>query len=254
MANSLTTFVEKARQEAEASPRHPGEEQANALLSQARHLIYHWPSDFRGFACRFRAVRDRETWEGELLAGDSAHFQLLWQREPDREMRVWMGYQVGELLAHREAPDRARMASRSGVLLGDDDPIFGRQILFPDDPMESYYRIKEGKIRQIGRSYPSTRFIINIDSHHQLLGRYAAEAYSAFYWRKDDASFSKSETYFDDYRELDGVYLPTLRRYSMASSQGLSNREIALSQHRLLEHRPRMAPTPIAGCPFHNKG
>jgi hypothetical protein len=254
MANSVTTFVEKARQEAQASPRHPGEHQANALLDQARHLIYHWPADFHGFACLFRVVRDSQTWEGELLAGDSAHFRLLWDKEPDREMRVWMNYQIGELLAHREAPSRAKMASRSGVLLGNDDPIFGRQVIFPDDPMESYYRIKEGKIRQIARSYPSTRFVINIDSHHHLRGLYAAEAYSAFYWRKDDAAFCKSETYFDDYRELNGVYLPTLRRYSAASSQGLSNREIALFQHRLLKTCPNVAPAPPTGCPFHHKG
>jgi hypothetical protein len=96
--------------------------------------------------------------------------------------------------------------------------------------------------------------VINIDSHHQLFGRYAAEAYTAFYWRKDDDAFSKSETYFDDYTELGGIYLPTLRRYSVASSQGLSNREIVLYQHRMLQDRPNLAKAPVTGCPFHHKG
>lgn len=251
MGYSLT-FVEKARHEAENGPIHPGDEQANALLAEARRRIYHWPTSFGGFTCRVQATRDQESWEGRLHAVSSSRYRIDWDLEPDRELKGWMAYHLGELLAHREAPERSRMASRSGVLWGDDEhPLYGQQILFPDDPMQSFYRIKDGRICQIGRCYPKTRFVINIPSHHDFSGRFAAQAYNAFYWRRDSGELCKSEAYYDSYTKVQEIWLPSARTLSTATSEGLSERRLLLSDHRLLDAPPELPPVKAGRCPFH---
>lgn len=247
------TFVEKARAEVEDAPLALGDEVANALLAEARERIYHWPHEFGGFSAELVLIDDSQTWRGQLTAADSQHFEFVLDAPLSRELSIWLNYQLGELLAHREAPTRSRMASRSGVVLGDDHPIYGPQIIFPDDPMHSSYRIRDQRITQIARSYPKQRFVINMDSHYDFDGRYAAQCYSAFYWDRANGDFKKSETYFDAYHQVDGFQLPTLRRYSMASQQGLANRELRLTSHCLLNQQQRIGVKGNGpdGCPFH---
>jgi hypothetical protein len=245
------TFVEKAREEAEAAPVHPGEEKANELLAEARESIYHWPHEFAGFSATLQLDWDAKSWRGSLRAADSHHFRFDFPEPLSREMTNWLNYQLSELMAHREAPTRSRMASRSGVVPGDTDPIFGAKVIFPGDPMESFYRIKNRKITQIGRCYPRQRFIINIDEHQEYDGRFAARSYTAFYWCKESGLLVKTESYFDDYVEHEELLLPSSRQFSMGDSAGLSNRRITLTDHVILSPDEVVIESDSSECPFH---
>lgn len=245
------TFVEKAREEAEAAPVHAGDEEANRLLADAREFIYHWPHEFAGFSSHLQLDWDMESFRGKLRAADSHHFSFEFPEPLSREMTNWLNYQLSELMAHREAPTRSRMASRSGVVPGDTDPIFGAKVIFPGDPMESFYRIKDRKITQIGRCYPRQRFVINIDEHQEYEGRFAARSYTAFYWCKESGKLVKTESYFDDYFEHGALLLPSFRHYSVGDSDGLSNRRITLTEHKLLNPDEVVKESDNADCPFH---
>lgn len=245
------TFVEKAREEAEAAPVHPGEEQANSLLAQARESIYHWPHEFPGFSASLQLDWDRKSWRGSLRAADSHHFRFEFPEPLSREITNWLNYQLSELMAHREAPTRSRMASRSGVIPGDTDPIFGAKVIFPGDPMESFYRIKDHKITQIGRCYPRQRFLINILEHQEYDGRFAARSYTAFYWCKESGQLEKTESYFDHYIEHRKLLLPSFRQFSVGDSEGLSNRRITLSEHEILSPDEMVTGSGTHHCPFH---
>lgn len=232
--SSDETFVEYARREADASPREEGEEPANRLLAQARESIYFWPAEFAGFEAGLRLELDGILWKGQLSATDSHHFQFEWDEEPPSDVLKWLRYQVGELLAHREAPTRSKMASQSGVLLGEEEPVFGTEVVFPNDPMESSYRLKDRRITQIARAYKGARFVINIDTHHDFGGRYAAQCYTAFYWDKGSGALQKVETFYDDYQAVQGLHLPSVRRYTMAAAGEFTNRRLVFFGHRLL--------------------
>ncbi len=236
MSHSLSsvTFVEKAQREVELAPVLPGEAEANELLARARQKIYYWPAGFTGFSARLSLRTGDQVYGGQLLAPNSKRFSLKWDLELPKELQKWCQYQVGELLAHREAPEVSKMASKSGVRAEDEDKTYGIKLVFEGDKMNSFYRVKDDRIRQIGRSYGSHFFVINIDTHHDFEGRFAAFGYNAFYWDNATKEFAKCETYLDFYAELGGIQVPSERRYSLADSQGLDNRSLGFEQLSLL--------------------
>lgn len=232
---SLTSFSESAARSLEQSPILPGDPQADRRLAEARARIYYWPETFPGFEASLTLRSPQGIAVGSLHAPCSRSYRLDW--DPAREAG-WMRAQIGELLAHREAPRRSRIVSETGVVFGDDDPVYGPAIHFVGDKMQSFYRVKSGRLTQIGRSYRGQRFLINIDRHVRLDGRWAAAQYTAFYWSLATGALERVETYLDDYVEVDGVHLPARRRYSEATSESLRNLELRFRQHRILEASP----------------
>lgn len=226
-----SSFIEQAQKEVAAAPIVAGEAQADALLAQCRSGIYHWPAGFAGFLASLRYDDGPSSFEGSLLCAGSRRLEL---NLPGLEETRWLRFQVEEMISHREAPEVSRMASKTGCALGDWDAIYGRRIDFLGDKMESFYRIREGKLCQIGRAYKKERFVINIDTHQLCDGRWAASCYTAFYWSKLEGALLKTETYLDSYEEWNGVFLPAERRVSEASSAGLRHRRLTLSDFRPL--------------------
>ena len=164
------TFVEKAQQAAAAAPILPGDDQALALLQDARQHIYHWPARFAGFQARLRVADQHWT----LIAPNSRSFRIEPQLEKTDELFGWTHYHLGEILSHREHPKVHQMASKTGVLWGDWDDTYGRRLDFAGDKMSSFYRIKDQRIQQISRRYGGQHFLICIDRHHRFAGRWAA--------------------------------------------------------------------------------
>ena len=236
---TTSVFVEQAAAAVAQETVHPGEERANQLLQDARRHIYYWPQFFQGFEARLRYVVDGALREGRFHASESRRIEVEWMESFDHR---WTRFQLEELISHREAPDRSKLASKNGCEWGNLDPVYGQKVVFIADKMGSFYRLKDKKITQIGRSYGNTSFIINIDSHHNFgtpgRPRYAAGDYVAFYWSKETGELTKTETYRDSYVRVDGIALPLERRVSIAqagsSDGGLSVRQLRFENHQLL--------------------
>ncbi len=235
---STSVFVENAANEVANEAVFAGDEKANELLASARRHIYHWPRFFEGFTADLTFTMDGQVYQGHFRASESRRIEVKWEQEFDNR---WMRFQLEELLSHREAPERSKIASKTGCEMGDYDPIYGQKIIFVGDKMGSFYRIRDEKIMQIGRSYGNTTFIINIDSHHNFgtPGRpaYAAADYTAFYWAKDSGRLTKTETYRDAYEMIGGIALPAERRVSIAqdlSQESLSIRQLKFRNFELL--------------------
>lgn len=219
-------FVEQAAREAQEAPCLPGQEEADFLLARARQRIYHWPADFAGFSCRLVFSQGESTVLGSLTCRGSRALGLTM---PGVEDTRWLSFQLEELVSHREAPEVSRIASKTGCRLGDWDEVYGRRIDFLGDKMGSFYRIKDDRLCQIGRSYRSENLLLTIDSHQCCGGRWAAEYYSAYYWSQD-GPLSRAETYLDRYQEVGGLFLPAERRVTEASRAGLRVRRLLFEE------------------------
>lgn len=229
------SFVARAQAEAQKSPVVVGEVYAGRLLQQAREHIYFWPVDFGGFRCQLTVTGEGGPWTATLVAPSSRAFRLQ-EVHGCPELTRWAHYQVGEILGHREHPRNSRMASKSGVNLGDDHPIYGQRLDFAGDKMASYYRVRDHKITQISRTYAGQSFVICIDRHLELDGYFVASNYSAFY-SDPDGSLVKVETYQDDYvptAQPNGVWLPALRRFTVVQGKQREHRDLRFDQHELL--------------------
>lgn len=236
---SSSEFIAKASAEVAEELIQQGEAAADQLLADAREHIYHWPQSFPGFAADLSFIDGTSTHCGALHSPDCRSMKVSWESAFDSR---WVRYQLEELISHRESPEKSKMASKTGCKLGDDHPVYGTKITFIGDKMESFYRLKDRKICQIGRSYTGTSFIINIDEH-QNFGtadepRYAATHYTAFYWTKENGQLVKTETYLDSYLSVDGTPLPNCRRISIAESAPkslLRNCELRFMSHQILD-------------------
>jgi hypothetical protein len=226
-----SAFINKASYEAAVAPTMPGDPEAEAFLAEARRHIYHWPADFKGFSCKLTVADNLTVYHGTLVARGSRDYEL---KVDDFEPRGWLRFQVEEFLSHREHPDVSRMASKTGVIWGDEDAVYGKRIDFVGDTMSSFYRIKDNKLTMIGRTYAQQTFVITIDDHADFYGHYAATRYTTFYRHAKTGSLEKTEAYLDDYKQFAEVFLPTRRRYTECNQQGLLVRELTFTDHQLL--------------------
>ncbi len=227
-----SVFVEKAAREAAETQVVCGDAEAGRLLAETRAAIYHWPKDFKGFACRLRILAGGDEWRGSLRAGGSRNYELA---VPSFPHQPWLRFQIEEFLAHREHPTVSRMASPTGVVFGDDDSVYGRRIDFLGDKMGSWYRIRDRKLTMIGRSYARQRFVITIDAHEECSpGRYASTYYTAYYWNLESEKLNRVEAFMDDYIRLGGESLPARRRYVETTDSGMVSRSVEFLDHELL--------------------
>jgi hypothetical protein len=226
-------FIEPAARAVESDPRLPGEAAADRLLAEARSFIYYWPEDFGGFSALLRVHQTGQPdFCSRLLAPSSRKMEIEEEFTPDPR---WLRYQLEELISHRESPKVSKMVNTTGAKLGDCDPIYGQQVYLRGDSMQSYYRIRDRRLTQIGRQYRSQDLLINIDDHHQFGQRFASKCYSAFYRALESGELLKVETYRDDYVRQGEVFLPLRRRVSTASAAGVHTVELAFSEHTLYE-------------------
>ena len=234
-----SVFVEKAAAEVRGSERFAGDPAADALLAAARQRIYHWPEDFFGFRATLVVREGGDEWRGSFEAVSSRNHRF----ELGPSSRAGGGnfgeikflrFQIEELLAHREPPRVSGMASKAGVVFGDDDAVYGRQVIFQGDKMGSYYRLKNERITQIARGYGGLRFVINIDQHQDCRGRFAAAAYTAVYRDAATGTLVRTETYLDRYEAVSGIYLPVERRYTEAGATRTFTRQITFENPALL--------------------
>lgn len=229
------TFVARAAAEAETAVPMAGEAEAGWMLEQVRQRIYFWQPDFGGFRCQLQIVGEGGPWSAVLVAASSRDFRFEEVRGCPQLTR-WAHYQVGEILGHREHPSRSKMASRSGVRMGDDDPIYGRRLDFVGDRLASYYRVKDLRITQIARTYAGQSFVICIDRHHSIQDRFVASNYTAYY-SDPDGSLVKVENYQDDYLPLpdhDHLWLPSERRFTVVEGSRREHRSLQFTRHELL--------------------
>jgi iron complex transport system ATP-binding protein len=228
-------FVEKAAADLVGSERHKGDPEADAMLESTRAKIYYWPENFGGYCGHIHVREGGNSYKGGVHIQSSRRYTVDLPEFPEAK---WLKYQIEELIAHREATSVSHIASKAGVVFGDMDSVYGQRVDFVGDKMESFYRLKDGRITQIGRSYGKVRFVINIDEHTNCGGRFAAQSYTVFYFESASGRLTKTETYLDRYEHFQGeVWLPVERRWSEATDNGLRTRQILFTDLHVIAAR-----------------
>ncbi|PTY01526.1 hypothetical protein DB346_12295 [Verrucomicrobia bacterium LW23] len=229
------TFADHAAHAALDTQRfeNQGDQYADSLLREARAHVYHWSADFPGFEASLILLDGAERHYGDLRVRSSRDITLGCPGAPE-EAAAWARSQLEELVAHRESPDVSKMASKAGVTRGDLHAVYGTRVTFTGDRMESYYRIADHKIVEIGRAYGKMRFVIHIDEHQECDNRYAASHYTVFYFDRATDALTKVETYLDRYTRVGDYFLPAERRYTEAAAGKLHTRALLLQGTRLI--------------------
>ena len=109
------------------------------------------------------------------------------------------------------------------------------QVVELGDTMDSSYRVAGGEISTVSRTMGGQRFTIVIHDRRAFEdGRTLPTSFSVFFWDAVSGALTATEAYRDEVVDVEGVFLPSLRRVVRGDRDGLSVRELALSDHTLL--------------------
>jgi hypothetical protein len=151
-------------------------------------------------------------------------------------MLDWVRHELGSMAGHRWPTPYAESDGRWTLTIKDEasHPL-GQLIEVHDDPFDSSYRLRDGRIAQINRQMGPTRFSINIHEHTRTVdGRTLPRSFTVVFWDTEQGRLTRTDVYQDRYVDIDGVYLPSQRRILRAEDSGISVHGLTFTNHALL--------------------
>lgn len=207
--------------------------QAHAALQAAHEGGYRFPADFAGFTAEVEITGGEPARTGRVTLRSPREIEI--DVEADEETLGWLRHELGSMAGHRWPTPYAGSDGRWTLTLEDDGAALGDLIRVHDDPFNSSYRLRDGRITQVNRQMGPTRFSINIHEHTTLPdGRTLPAIFTVAFWDAAQARLTRTDEYRDRYREVDGVQLPAERRVLRAADDGISVRTMTLRNQTLL--------------------
>jgi hypothetical protein len=213
---------------------------ARALVKNAHERMYKWPAGFGGYRAEVTLNDEGFIAKGvvRLIPRKDAVVELSgadpvlqeWVRE-----RLWTQgmhlahspFEEGDgryVLSFDSADDQARPHPR------------GRRVFLTGGRLESWYRVKDEQYTQIGRISPMTERRVNTIERYDLApdGRQYSSHYVMTYFTLDGQAVIGMESYVNEYRDVNGIWLPRQRRISYGDQGLVRTRTIELSNHEVL--------------------
>jgi hypothetical protein len=208
--------------------------QAHAVLQAAHEGGYRFPADFAGFSADVRVERDGMAQTGRVALRSPREIDI--DLTADEETLGWLRQELGSMAGHRWPTPYAESDGRWTLTLEEGaGNLLGDLVRVHDDPFNSSYRLRDGRIAQVNRQMGPTRFSINIHEHTQTAdGRTLPAVFTVAFWDTAQGRLTRTDEYLDRYVEVDGVQLPTERRILRVEDDGISVRKMTLSGQTLL--------------------
>jgi hypothetical protein len=210
---------------------------AKELLRRAYEKTSRWGDSFPGFKSDLVLNDNGETYKGKATVVTANETSVTLEAPAEKESLLqWAQNQVGMMATHRASRPFDAADGKYAITFGEENanhPL-GRQILIHGDGMNSRYRIKEDRIRQIDRTTPRMRFTINIEAAMTTSdGKCLTTEYVVYYFAAD-GNLSRVESFTDRPLESSCIYLPGYRRIISNDAGAIFVRTLQFSNHQLL--------------------
>ena len=208
--------------------------EAHGLLKAAHESGYRFPSEFAGFSSDIEISVNGETRRGHVVLRSPRDLDL--DIEADEATMGWVRHEIGSMVGHRWPTPYAESDGRWILTLEEEaaHPL-GQLIKVHDDPFDSSYRLRDGRITQVNRHMGPTRFSINIHEHALTAdGRTLPSAFTVAFWNTEEGRLTRTDAYQDRYVEIGGIQVPEKRRILRAEDSCISVHEMMLSNYTLL--------------------
>ena len=207
------------------------------LLKSAHDSRQAFPENFQGFDANLAFIDNDKNVEGQLSyrAGKETKIDL---KGLSKEQSEWLQDKVLSMIGHRRGGDFSKRDGRNPITFGKDEAEnnFGR-LLVLNDSMNSTYRVKDNKVREVTRCPGDSRFTISvIETREADPGKYLANHFAVSYRDKKTNALTAVEAFRDSYKQVDGVWLPSKRTViSITPAQTTPDiRQIILSDPKVL--------------------
>lgn len=206
--------------------------EARKILQEAFNLTWRWPSDFPGFSSRIEIMDAGGKSEGRLDVDSDGKVQL--ELNPE-DHKAWLQAQLEMVVVHRKGRSFEESDGKNVLVLGPEDQHpSGRIIRIYGDGMNSFYRVKNGRIAQINRKNKRVQFTINVEESRKTSdGRHLTTRHTVFYFNPSTGDLRTVESFSDEHKEIDGIYLPGARTVNLVEGGQVVTRRILFSDHKI---------------------
>jgi Protein of unknown function (DUF3386) len=213
---------------------------ARNLLKQTRETRYYFPPQFVGFTSDV-VINDNGKIARAVInydVGGGADLQFK-GGEVD-ETSPWTLEAVLNIIRHRRSSDFESRDGRYPICFAEDDKVPAGRRVAVDDAMKSSYRIFDGRVTEVDRTLGDERFIISVlEEVPAGQGRYLPRHFTVSYFNAKTGELKHTDTYTDEYHQVDGLWFPASERIVRAESGKVITRIIAFQNPRI-----RLAQTP----------
>jgi hypothetical protein len=213
---------------------------ARQLLHAAHVRLYKWPTTFAGYRAVLTVQEDERLWQGEVLVHAPA--TVVVQVDGDESVRAWVQESLATQVMHF-APTPFEEGDGRYVVTVDPQEAGSRlhprgvRITLHGGHMASWYRIKEQRYTQIGRTTPDGARRINTIERYEAAadGRLYATHYVLAHFAAQGTVLGGMTSYVNEFVEPTPAVVLPARRTIWQVDRGISKtRLIELSAHRVL--------------------
>ena len=207
--------------------------EAREMLREVFKNTARWSSDFKGFAADVIVNLNGKEESGSVTVRNAKEIELSIQDEKLKEFAV---ENLASIAMHRGPRSFEESDGKYKLHFGDHSghPL-GRAIIMGGDGMSSFYRVRDGRIRQINRKTPRMSFTINIEESVKTQdNKYLTSKYCVYYFNPENGALKNVEAYTDEYMRVGDFDLPRYRRVISAEEGTVFVNAMTLSNHKPL--------------------
>lgn len=206
---------------------------ARNLLRQAFDNTARWQKDFRGFTADLTINTDGTEISGSVTVKGPREVSV---QLADEELRKWAEGQIGMIAVHRGPRSFEESDGKYSLTMDKNDqhPL-GPRLVLNGDGMQSFYRIKDGRITQINRTMPHIAFTINVEESMLTQDRkHLTTKYTVYYYSPKDAKLTNVESFTDTHVRVSSSDLPESRRIISYDNGRVVVRNLTFRNHKML--------------------
>lgn len=195
-------------------------------LRQAHAARATWGPGFRGFTAHARLQIDGHETEGRITVGPD--FKTDYGDLDPEAVKILREDWESHIMHRRPGPLR-----ESAVTWRDEKPHpMGRAVSL-NDPLQSFYRVRDNQILQVNRTMGATRFTINVLDNWKSPAGYLPRVFTVGYYDRETGRLQASSTTRATWVMKDEQFLPKTLEVVSNGPDGQSITRLLLTDHRL---------------------
>ncbi|RYG34481.1 DUF3386 family protein [bacterium] len=207
----------------------PADPAAYKLLENAAVKRQNFPTDLKGLSGKFVYDKDGEQVHADFKYTPADGLTIATSGVPEEATGA-----VESLLGHRRARPFAEGDGRRPMSFTGKDDAIGKQIALHDS-MKSFYRVHNDSITEVDRTMGGQRLVITVLSEKTTpQGKSLPHVIAVTYFDPKSGAVVKTEFITDEYVEVQGVWVPTLRKSTVAEKGKFTTTTIRFEDWQVL--------------------
>ncbi|WP_017655751.1 DUF3386 domain-containing protein [Fortiea contorta] len=208
---------------------------ASVFFQTAYEGRYTWDANFPGYTADVQLIQGEEVYTGEIIINCDLSIKVT--GIADEQIQEGIYIQLQDVVIHRQHSSFEQSHGKCEFILGETDATGAVEILVKSDTVDSYYKIREGKISQVRRAIARNAFVIDTHENFDTGAGYIPSRYDATFRNSKTDEVTSVLKFEDTYEKFGDYYLMTKQVVHEYQNSDRATTEFRYSNIRLLGPR-----------------